>query len=263
MADFIGTDLRGARFDRADLTGARFEAVDLTGARFRGTDLTGAVLRGIELVNAEISGEIENVTINGVDVGPLITAELDRRYPDRAKMRPTDPAGFRQAWDILERLWAQTVERARGLPPALLHESVDGEWSFIETLRHLVYATDSWLRRAIGGDPAPWDPLGLPWDEMPDTPGTPRDRVARPDLDTVLELRRDRMASVRSYLDGLTDAALDGHTEPVEAPGWPPPRSFPVRQCLLIILNEEWEHRLYAERDLDALTAVGSSGPES
>ena len=263
MADFISADLRGARFERADLSGAQFQAVDLTGARFRGTDLTGAVLRGVELVNAEIYGEIENVTINGVDIGPLITAELDRRYPDRAKMRPADPDGFRQAWDILERLWGLTVERASGLPPALLHESVDGEWSFTETLRHLVYATDAWLRRAILGDPSPWDPLGLPWDEMPDTPGTPRDRVARPDLDTVLELRRDRMASVRSYLDGLTDAALDGHTEPVEAPGWPPPRSFPVRQCLLIILNEEWEHRLYAERDLDALTAVGSSGPES
>jgi hypothetical protein len=26
-----------------------------------------------------------------------------------------------------------------------------------------------------------------------------------------------------------------------------------VRECLLIILNEEWEHRLYAERDMDAL----------
>jgi hypothetical protein len=28
-----------------------------------------------------------------------------------------------------------------------------------------------------------------------------------------------------------------------------------VRGCLLCILNEEWEHRLYAERDLDALEA--------
>jgi hypothetical protein len=28
-----------------------------------------------------------------------------------------------------------------------------------------------------------------------------------------------------------------------------------VREYLLIILNEEWEHRLYAERDLDALQA--------
>jgi hypothetical protein len=31
-----------------------------------------------------------------------------------------------------------------------------------------------------------------------------------------------------------------------------------VRECLLCILDEEWEHRLYAERDLDALEARGS-----
>ena len=38
-------------------------------------------------------------------------------------------------------------------------------------------------------------------------------------------------------------------------PGWPQPRSYPVRECLLCILNEEWQHRLYAERDLDVLEA--------
>jgi hypothetical protein len=93
------------------------------------------------------------VTINGVDIGPLVNAELDRRYPDRAKMRPTDPVGFQEAWDVVEGLWNRTVERARRLSPELLHESVGGEWSFIETLRHLVFATDSWIRRAILGDP--------------------------------------------------------------------------------------------------------------
>ena len=170
-------------------------------------------------------------------------------------MRPADPAGFRQGWDIIERLWDGTVDRSRRLPPELLHESVDGEWSFIETLRHLVFATDAWIRRAILGDPSPWDPLDLPWDEMRDTPGVPRDRAACPSLDTVLELRRDRMATARQVIDGLSSASLDGHTEPIEGPGWPPPRSFPVRECLLVILNEEWEHHLYAERDLDALPA--------
>ena len=170
-------------------------------------------------------------------------------------MRPADPAGFREAWDILERLWGQTVERARRLPPGLLYESVDGEWSFIETLRHLVFATDAWIRRAILGDPSPWDPLGLPWDGMPETPGVPRDRGARPSLDTVLELRRDRMSTVRQVIEGLTVESLDSQTKPVEGPGWPPPRSFSVRECLLVIFNEEWEHRLYAERDLDALQA--------
>ena len=174
---------------------------------------------------------------------------------ERVKMRPTTPAGYREAWDVVERLWADTVERASRVDPELLHESVDGEWSFIETLRHLVFATDSWIRRAILGDPSPWDPLDLPWDEMPHTPGVPRDRAVRPSLNVVLQLRRDRMSTVGGVVDGLTDETLDGHTEPVAGPGWPPSRRFPVRECLSIILNEEWEHRLYAERDLDALEA--------
>ena len=254
MADFTGGDLRGSRFDRVDLTGAAFLASDLCDARFRGSDLSGVVMTGVELVDVRIDGEVQNVVVNGVDVAPLVEAELDRRDPDRARMRPTDPAGFREAWVVVERLWDGTVARARGLDPSLLHESVDGEWSFIETLRHLVFATDAWVRRVILGDPAPWHPLDLPWDEMPDTPGIPRDRGVRPTLDEVLELRRDRMASVRAVIDGVTEESLDVHPEPIDGPGWPPADRFPVRQCLLIVLNEEYHHRLFAERDLDALS---------
>ena len=245
MADFTGEDLAGSRFEK----------VDLTGALFHNVDLTGAVIRGVLLVNVDISGEILHVRINGVDVVPLVEAELDRRYPDRAKMRPADADGYRQAWDILERLWQQTVARARGMAPELLHERVDDEWSFIETLRHLVFATDAWVRRAILGHPSPWDPLDLPHDEMSDQPGVPRDRAARPSLDEVLALRADRMATVRQVIAGLTDATLAGMTEPVTEPGYPEPESFPVRRCLRAILIEEWEHRLYAERDLDLLTS--------
>lgn len=253
MADFTGDDLRGSSFERVDLTGARFRATDLIGASFRGVDFRGVVMRGVELVDVRISGELQNVLVNGVDIAPLVEAELDRRDPDRAKMRPTQPAGFREAWDVLERLWDGTVQRARGFDPELLHESVDDEFSFIETLRHLVFATDAWVRRVILGDPSPWSPLDLPWDEMADTPGIPRDREVRPSLDEVVALRRDRMATVRTVIDGLTAESLARSTEPVEAAGWPPPRSFPVSECLLIILNEEWYHRQFAERDLDAL----------
>jgi hypothetical protein len=263
MPDFIDEDLANSRFERVNLAGSRFEDIDLSAARFRSVNMVdtqframnmnGVVLRGVELANVDIYGEIGKLTVNGVDVGPLVQAELDRRYPERATMRPTDPAGFREAWDVVDRLWEGTVARARRLDPELLHESVDGEWSFIQTLRHLVFATDSWVRRAILGDPSPWDPLDLPWDEMPDTPGVPHDRGARPSLEVVLALRRDRMSTVREVVDGLTDESLDSHTTPVEGPGWPEPRSYPVRECLLCILNEEWEHRLYAERDLTTL----------
>jgi hypothetical protein len=88
---------------------------------------------------------------------------------------------------------------------------------------------------------------------MPDEPSVPRDRDARPSLDEVLPLRADRMATVRNVLAGLTDEQLAAMTRPVTEPGYPEPESFPVRRCLRAILNEEWQHRLYAERDLDAL----------
>jgi hypothetical protein len=208
MDDFIDADFRDSRFERTDLSGTVLRAVDLAGARFHSVNLAGTVMRGVELVNVEIYGEIENVSINGVDIWPLVDAELNRRYPDRARMRPVDPAGFVEAWDILEGLWDQTVERARSLPPELLHESVGGEWSFIETLRHLVFASESWVTRAILGNPSPWDALSLPWDEMPDMAGVPRDREVRPSLDTVLELRRDRMATVRRVIESQTASSL-------------------------------------------------------
>jgi hypothetical protein len=248
-------DLTGKVFEHIDLSGARFRNVDLSGARYEGVRLSGAVMRGVELGDVRIDGDILYLTINGVDVAPLVEAELDRRYPDRPKMRPSDAAGFREAWDLVEQLWDGTVARARGMRPEQLHERVDGEWSFIETQRHLVFATDAWIRRAILGDPTPWDPLDLPFDEMDDAPGVPRDRDVRPSLDEVLALRKDRMASMRQVVDDLTDDHLDGHTEPVAGPGWPEPNSYPVRECLLCILNEEWQHRLYAERDLEAMAS--------
>jgi uncharacterized protein YjbI with pentapeptide repeats len=252
---FNSENMTGSRFEDVLLADAQFHRADLTGASFRLVDLTGVTIRGAALVNMDLSGMIENLRVNGVDVVPLVEAELNRRYPERAKMSPADAAGYREAWDILERFWSETVERARGLAPELLHERVGGEWSFIETLRHLVFATDAWVKRAILGVPSPWDPLDLPHDEMPDEPSVPRDLSARPSLDEVLVLRADRMATVRQVLADLTDERLADMTEPVMEPGYPEPGSFAVRRCLQAILSEEWEHRLYAERDLDALEA--------
>ncbi len=209
---------------------------------------------GLELVDVEISGEIDGVTINGVDIGPLIEAELDRRMPERAKMRPTTPEGFREAWVILERLWAETEDRARSLPEAALHERVRGEWSFIETLRHLGFASAAWVGRMVLGDPTPWHPLDLPWDEAPGWDGIPWDTDARPSLDEVLGIRRERQTMVREVMEALTSEQL-ASTVSCTAPGWPQLEDFPLMQCLHIVLNEEWHHRLYAERDLDALVA--------
>ena len=255
MADFRQDNLSGSTFEEVYLKDAVFRQVDLTGALFDQVYLTGAKIRDAVVVDVTITGEVQNLQVNGVDVVPLLEAELNRLYPDRVKMHPSDADGVREAWAVLERLWPQTVDRARGFPPEALHERVDGEWSFIETLRHLAFATDAWVSRAILGDPAPWDALDLPHDEMPDEPSVPRDREARPSLDEVLALRADRMATVRRVVTDLTDEQLDSMTDAVLEPGYPEPESFPVRRCLQAILDEEWLHRIYAERDLDALEA--------
>lgn len=249
-----------------DRTGSRFETVDMTGTVIRDTylnnvrielcDCRGMVIRGSTLMDVTISGEVRNLVVNEIDVAPYVEAELDRRHPERVKMRPTDAAGYREAWRILERLWSETVEHARTLPPEALHENVDGEWSFVQTLRHLVFATDSWVRRVLLGEPSPYDPLDLPFDDMPPSPGVPWDRDARPTLAEVLALRADRQATVRRVVGDLTDEQLATRTTPVAAPGWPPPDTYPVDEVLSIILNEEWWHRRYAERDLAILGAA-------
>jgi uncharacterized protein YjbI with pentapeptide repeats len=255
VTDFRDADLTGAQFENVDLTGARFRRVDLSDANFGSVDLRRVVMRGVDLIDVDIHGEVSNLVINDVDVAPLIEAELDRRHPLRAKMRPEDADGFREAWRILDELWAATIARARRLTFAQLNERVNGEWTFIETIRHLSYATDAWVRRAILGDPSPWDRLDWPPDEFPDDEGFSRDYDARPSLDEALELRQSRWNTVGDVLADLTNETLETRTVPVDAPGWPPPVSFSVRDCLRVVLNEEWEHRRYVERDLDIVAS--------
>lgn len=249
MTEFRDRDLTGARFERVRLRGATLRQIDFSGVQIRGSLFQGARMRGVEMANVDIYGELVDVVVNGVDIAPLVEAELNRRMPDRTKMRPDHAEGFREAWAILERLWAGTVARAKTFPEADLHRGVDDEWSFIQTLRHLSFASDAWVGRMILGNPSPWHPLDLPWDEAEGWEGIPWDRDARPTLDEVLALRRDRQAMVRNVIETLTDERLASKLTRT-GPGWPQSENFPLKECLRIVLNEEWEHRLYAERDL-------------
>jgi hypothetical protein len=108
MTDF--QDLTGSGFQRADMSNSRFTSLLLNDSTIEHSDLHHMTMRGVEIVDTMIDGEVHNLVINGVDGAPLIEAELDRRDPDRAKFRPTTPDGFREAWDINERLWAATVD---------------------------------------------------------------------------------------------------------------------------------------------------------
>jgi hypothetical protein len=256
VAEFIDDDLSGSRFDGVRMHHVRMRRVDLTGLEVRGALLRDTRLIGVDLHRVEITGELVEVTVNGIDIGPLVEAELDRREPDRVKMRPTDPAGFAEAWALLAGLWDDTVRRARSLPAEQLDRHVAGEWSFIQTLRHLNFATAAWVGRGVLGDPMPYHPLDLPWDEAPHWPEIELDREARPSLDEVLRVRHERRAMATAVIRALTHDRL-AETVCRPAPGWPVLDDFPVADCLRIVLNEEWEHRRYAERDLAVLAARG------
>jgi hypothetical protein len=166
--------------------------------------------------------------------------------------RPADADGFRDVWAGVEHDWQETLTRAGGLAPHLLHERVDGEWSFVETLRHLLFVTDAWAARALLGREAPYHPLDLPPTGRRSS-GIAVDHDARPTLPEVVSLRDERVALVREVLAGLTDDDLEGGSVQVRGPGYPRPGRYLVRRCVQTLVVEEWQHRRYAERDLAVL----------
>jgi DinB superfamily len=145
-----------------------------------------------------------------------------------------------------------TVDRARKLPEPLLHEQVNGEWSFVQTQRHLVLATDCWLRRMVKGIARPYHPWGLggSWLTSPHRWGIDPD--ADPSLEQVLDLRRARMDEVRDVIADATAEELERNGVPPDSPGHPR-KDHTVLQCLHVILKEEWQHRRYAVRTLRCL----------
>jgi hypothetical protein len=242
--------------------GARFESADFTGATFRDCDLRKVKIVDAWLIDVNISGLIGNFAVNDVDVTAFVEGELDRQHPERVLVREMQTADdYRAAWDTIERLWSETVERARRLPEPARHQRVDDEWSFVETLRHLVFATDAWASRTVLDDAMPYHRLGYPHSSYPpaDAAALGVELGARPSFDEVMEARTDRMAVVRGIVDSLTDGELERLCTRTPAPGYPE-EARPVGKCLQVVMTEECEHRRYAERDLAALEASGQ-GP--
>jgi hypothetical protein len=238
-------------FSRSDdLQGAEFVDADLSGARFVESDLSGVVMRGVEVARADIDAPWlvhgEFFRINGVDVIAFVEAELDRRFPGRADRRIEDPDGLRTAWAALERTWAATLERVAAMPAGTVDVSVGGEWTFAQTLRHLVHATDVWLGRGVLEIEQPFHPLGLGHAEAED------DASATPSYDDVLEVREAHVAMVRDFLATVTEEDLATARRNPHNPDHPET----TLSCLHVILEEEWEHHRFAVRDLDAIEAT-------
>ena len=233
----------------------RFDDEDLTGAEFRECDLSRARMVGVVMQDAEIDGLVTHLVVNGVDVMPYVQAELDRRHPVRLLIRSDEPPDLRQAWRQLCDDWARTTERVRSMPEDSEHQRVDGEWSMVETLRHLVFVHDSWFRRCVLGLTEPFTAIGLGPPFVMDQADGGLDPTARPSLDEVLAVRRRQASEIESWLASVTPDRL-AQTAPVpEDDRWPSyARGRTVRQCLGTVLDEDWAHHGFCTRDLDTLS---------
>lgn len=244
MVEYTDEDLRNSRFHRVDLSGSRLHGVMLQNVK-----ITDAWVN-----NLEISCLLGSLVVNEVDVSQYVRTELDRRHPELRTLRATDVDGLRDAWQMIQTQADGTLDRARSLPEPRLHESVDGEWSYVDTLRHLVFATDRWITGPVLNVAEPFHRLGMPnWDAEP-WRGTSIDVDAQPTFAEVLAVRQERMASVGALLDDLDDREV---RRTVASPNG---GTTSVMGCIHVVLGEEWAHNRYANRDLDVLTASRARG---
>ena len=230
-----------------DHTNERVLEADFNGARFHSVNFSNVKITDAWLFNVEISGLVGNLSVNGVDVSAYVETELNKRHPERLLLAPFDPDGMRTAWKTIEDFSATTLDRARALPPEQLDESVDGEWSFLDTLRHLVFATDRWITGPVLGEADPFHRLGMP--NPPHDEVTTRyfDLDAKPTLDEVVAVRRGRMDRVAELVEGIDADELNRQ---VASPNG---GTTTVMSCLHIVFRDEWWHDQYANRDLAIL----------
>lgn len=249
MGTFAGTDeFEGATFVEASFRGATLRFCDVTEVTMRGVDVDGLDIDSHDLF-------LGRLLVNGVDVVPLVEAELNRRFPGRELQKAQTPDGLRQGWVAVQAAWQETVA---GTPPDLVDAHVEDEWSLAQTLRHLVLATDAWLRGAVLRVPQPFHEIGQIFTGAAEM-GFDMSifRSDPPAYDEILAVRAERQRLVTDFLATATPDLLAEERDDPWGNDWRPT----VGDCIRVILEEEWAHLRYVRRDLARLRPGSPDGP--
>ena len=191
------------------------------------------------------SSGAETIEIEGIKVAPPITRNQGRTLASNGLLADGTES-LMGTWLRVVAFWADTVREARISPGDLqLTEKVNGEWSFIETLRHLVFVTDTWIGMAVLGSEVR-HPLGLPPHFVTNGKELGLDLESKPDLATVLLARTDRQKSFESALHAVGDDLGEPCLGPLS--------DFTHLGAFQVVIAEEWFHRAFAIRDLATLT---------
>lgn len=241
MTTYSGTkEFEGATFVRTSFKGATLRFSDVSGVTMRGVDVDGLDIDSHDLF-------FGSLFVNGVDVVPLVDAELNRQFPGRELQKSQTPEGLREGWIAVQAAWRQTVAST---PAELVDAHVPDEWSLAQTLRHLVLATDAWLRGAILGVEQPFHEIGQIFTGAAEM-GFDMSvfRAEPPSFAEILEVRAERQQLLTEFLAGATTEVLAEEREDPWGGNWHPS----VGDCIRVILEEEWAHLRYIRRDLALL----------
>lgn len=231
-----------------DLSESVFWGANLQRSLFRDADLSSATFFHTLWREVSIDGVIDRLIVNGVDVTDFVNAN-DRWYPLRNRLEPTTADDLRDAWAMLSGELVAFRERVAALDPAVTLQSVNGEWSLRDTLRHLVFAFDKWFTWPILGERA-FTSIGLPNTGSKDLEWPGLDPNADPDVESVRRVHLDHIERFTRYLEHIDLDALPEAVEVLEN------GTVPTLMCFHVVLEEHFEHLRYALRDLD--TIVGT-----
>lgn len=231
---------------------ATFVHTSFKGAALRSCDVSGVTMRGMELDGLDIDGHdlfFGSLWVNGVDVVPLVDAELNRQFPGREFQKAQTPEGLREGWVAVQAAWQATVSST---PPQLVDAHVDHEWSLAQTLRHLILATDAWLRGGVLQIEQPFHEIGQIFTGAAEMGfDVSIFRSEPPPYEEILAVRAERQRLVTDFLGTATAEVLaEQRANPWGGDDWRPS----VGDCLRVILEEEWAHLRYIRRDLSRLS---------
>ena len=234
-------EFEGETFFRTSFKGAKLRACDVSGVTMRGVDVDGLDIDSHDLF-------FGSLIVNGVDVVPYVDAELNRQFPGRELQKAQTPEGpSRRLGGGAGRVGDNADEHA----PRTGGRPRRGGMVLAQTLRHLVLATDAWLRGGILRMQQPFHEIGQIFSGAA-VMGFDMSvfRADEPAFEDVLAVRAERQQMVTELLTTATSELLaEERDDPWGGGDWHPT----VGDCVRVILEEEWAHLRYIRRDLALL----------
>ena len=114
--------------DTQGFEGATFLRTSFRGATLRSSDVSGVTMRSVDVGGLDIDSHdlfFGSLLVNGVDVVPLVDAELNRQFPGRELQKAQTPNGLRDGWVAVQAAWETTVTNT---PLELVDAHVEDEW---------------------------------------------------------------------------------------------------------------------------------------